>query len=115
MRAILYERPNVTLKDITRVMGVERHTVERACRNEGTTFLLLRQEHRFHHARAALAGAGCRSIKEIASEIGYSGRAFTRFVRAASGMTPTQFRHLLQNGDASTSVLKFSNKTSKNT
>lgn len=90
IRKELAARPNASLRTVQRVMLVERHVIEHACRLGGTTFLELRQETRFQKAREWLSRADeTASMKEIAAGLGYSARSFSRFVRARCGETPT--------------------------
>lgn len=88
--------PGITLSEMASLLGTERHTVERACRMHGTSFRILRQRARFLLACELLRNRGEQSIKQVSAAVGYSPRAFARFVGVHSGMTPNALRRALQ-------------------
>lgn len=78
-----------SLNDVARETGVERHVVERLVRSfTGKSFRELQREVLL--ARSAGLLRRGKSIKEVAFDVGFgSPQAFHRFVRRASGRTPT--------------------------
>ena len=88
--------PGVTLSAAVAMLGVERHTIERACRLNGTTFRGVRQEVRFVLACELLTSQAQLSIKQVSASIGYSPRAFARFIRLRSGRALRALRAALR-------------------
>jgi sulfate adenylyltransferase len=82
----------LTLSEVARLVGVERHTVEKAVRSvTGQTFRQLQRSLLIERAKLLLAQG--RSIKEVAFDLGFaSPQSFHRFVRSTSGKTPSWFR-----------------------
>lgn len=91
---LLSDDPTLTLSDVSRALGLERHTLERAFREHfGKTFRSVRLQIRFRHACVALTRQPPISIKEVAGELGYATpQAFSRFVVKMSGQCPAQLR-----------------------
>ena len=79
----------VTLTEVAREVGVERHTVERVVRSIiGQSFRELQRNLLSERANLLLEQG--RAIKEIAFEVGYgSPQSFHRFIRRAQGITPS--------------------------
>ena len=92
----VHAHPGITLSAAVAMLEVERHTVERACRLNGTTFRTLRQEARFELACKLLTSTDQLSIKQVAASVGYSPRAFVRFIRMQSGCAPHSLRAALR-------------------
>lgn len=82
----------VTLTEVAREVGVERHTVERVVRSiTGLSFRELQRNLLSERANLLLEQG--RAIKEIAFEVGYgSPQSFHRFIRKAYGITPSCLR-----------------------
>jgi AraC-like DNA-binding protein len=114
--------PRITLSEVSAELQIERHTIERACAETSKlSFRELQQQIRFENACALLSEPKPHSIKEVAAALGYSARAFTRFIERNSGCSPTELRaRLLGRGKdktrrkqapiASTDLPKRSNK-----
>ena len=79
----------------SKAVGVDRHTIEAACKGSGGTFLSLRQGARFEAACDLLSRRGPTSVKEVAVALGYSQAGFTRFVSKKCGLTPKGLRATL--------------------
>jgi len=90
--------PSMKLNDLARVLGVGRHYVERAISDiSGASFRDFRKERRLKRARQLLKNG--LLIKEVAGKLGYrSSKAFSRFIRTATGSAPSSMRHDI--GDA---------------
>ncbi|HSW40755.1 MAG TPA: helix-turn-helix domain-containing protein [Acidobacteriota bacterium] len=90
---IFSETPGKRLSDIAREMGVDRHTIENAVRTrKNCSFRDYRRDALLKAARAMLAQPGL-SIKEIGGKLGYaSGASFSRFIRQATGSSPSRLR-----------------------
>lgn len=86
--------PRTSLSAIAQRLGVERHSLERAVRRvTGKNFRQLQAEAVLRKAVDLLALEPSRSVKEISFLLGYkSSRAFSRFVRRASGNAPRELR-----------------------
>jgi adenylyl-sulfate kinase len=78
----------VTLSEIAREVGVERHTLEKVIRLiTGQSFRHLRQTVLLARAKTLLDQG--KAIKEVAFELGFvHPQSFHRFVRKSSGTTP---------------------------
>lgn len=93
-RSALAVRPRTNLSALSRQLGVDRHTLEKAIRAErGISFRELQREIILSYILEALRSGSDVSPKEIASNLEYSSvQAFTRFVRKVSGETPAKLR-----------------------
>jgi adenylyl-sulfate kinase len=82
----------VTLTEVAREVGVERHTVERVVRSViGQSFRELQKSLLCERANLLLEQG--RAIKEIAFEVGFgSPQSFHRFIRRTYGTTPSCLR-----------------------
>lgn len=98
--------PRLSLEDLSRRTGVERHTIEKAVRRAtGMTFRELRNRVMLEKAKALLEREPNHSIKEIAFQLNYrSHRAFSRFVRTMAGHSPKDFRQTTR-GDKTSETL----------
>jgi|SRR6266853_4017137 len=97
IHARLTTKPNTPLKDLATILGVERHTLEKAIRTEtGKSFREFRRHVMFNTVCSLLGSKPGSAIKEVSAHLGYnSPRAFARFVSAVSGSTPTELRKKL--------------------
>ncbi|MBN1569547.1 MAG: helix-turn-helix transcriptional regulator [Acidobacteria bacterium] len=91
--ALIAETPRIRLTEVARSLGVDRHTIENAMRSRRkTTFREYRRERLLQAARKMMDEPHL-SIKEIGIKLGYSSAAsFSRFVRQATGKSPSQLR-----------------------
>ncbi len=94
INSYLLSSPRVSLQELSRRTGVERHTIEKAVRMAtGMTFRELRNRMMLEEARRLLEDEPNRSIKEIAFMLNYrSQRAFSRFMRTMAGNSPSELR-----------------------
>lgn len=76
-------------------MKMSPATLRRRLRSEGQSFIAIRDELRFSHARAILSKSDC-SISEVALALGYAEpSAFHRAFLKWSGTTPAAFRNTI--------------------
>jgi two-component system response regulator YesN len=94
VRTHLDVEPRLRLSQLSWRLGVSRQTLEKAVRAAtGKSFRQCRSELLVVKARELLTSDGTRSIKEIAYSLGYrSPQAFARYVKMASGQSPSQLR-----------------------
>lgn len=94
VRSHLWFNPDLQLDELSQLLKVERHTVEKAVRlATGKTFRELKKDILFRLAIQRLRDDPSLSIKEVAFKLGYcSQRSFCRFVKAMAGCPPTQLR-----------------------
>lgn len=88
---IMVMDPYVKLSDLSQALGVERHTLGRAVLAvSGTTFRKLRRRLILERAMRYFHDEPNLSLKEVAARLGFSSaRAFTRYVKCATGLTPS--------------------------
>ena len=92
--ALISQTPRIRLAEVARTLGVDRHTIENAMRSRRQiTFREYRREILLQAAQNMMDRPDC-SIKEIGIKLGYSSPAsFSRFVRQATGKSPSQLRN----------------------
>ena len=93
---LLSSNPQLTLKEIARVIAADRHIVQRAVREQyGCSFRYLRNAIRISYISALLREEHRQYyIKEIAADIGITPNALSRFVKTMTGRYPTELRSL---------------------
>ncbi len=90
---VLGSRPRVALGDAARILGVDRHTLERACARDGKTFRDYRRDAILAAATNLLLITPPLSVKEVAFRLGFESLgAFTNFVTRATGRPPSRWR-----------------------
>ena len=86
---ILTSDPRISLGAVSQRLGVESHTIRRAVRRTyGQSLNQLRASalvRRYHELSTEIPA---RSIKEIAWQLGYTPRAFSRRFKQVSGRSP---------------------------
>ena len=94
IKSDLAGNPRSSLAALSLKFKVERHTIEKAVRvMEGMRFRDLRDELMLGRAKALMSLQPTLCIKEISYLLGYkSPQALARFVRAASGLSPSELR-----------------------
>ena len=99
--ALIDQKPWIRLGAVTRSLGVERHTVEKAFRlNTGKSFRAVRHGSLCRRAVQLFSSRGSASNSEVAFALGYeSERAFARFIRGSFGWTPSELRRRLRGSD----------------
>ncbi len=91
--ALVTKAPSIRLSDIARTLGVDRHTIENAMRaTRKISFREYKRRELLNMARLMLDKPDL-SVKEVGIRLGYSSAAsFSRFVRQATGRSPSQLR-----------------------
>lgn len=100
VRAELLARPRATLAEVSRGLAVDRRTLEKAVKHvSGKIFRELRQEVLLACFRDALLRSPSAPLKQVAFALGFSSlRSLDRFVKTATGMSPTALRELIPRG-----------------
>jgi len=86
--------PTVSLDELQTLLCIDRHTLLRAVKaHSGKTFRDFRADILLEHITQRFNDDPLRSLKEISFATGYgSQRSLSRFVKAKTGMCPTQMR-----------------------
>ena len=94
----LKSTPDLTLKELSRQLGIDRHTIEKACVDATCkSFREHKSSLKYAEVCRLLSEAHTTSIKQVAFSAGFSSpSAFTRFVRSAAGVTPIELRKRLR-------------------
>ena len=94
VRSHLWFNPDLQLDELSQLVRVERHTVEKAVRlATGKTFREMKKDILFRLAIQRLHDDPSLSIKEVAFKLGYCSQgSFCRFVKAMAGCSPMQLR-----------------------
>lgn len=89
--------PNLSLAELSRGAGVNRHTLHKAIFvGTGQSFRPFQQELTLKKAKQLLCSRSDMSIKEIGFSLGFkSERSFRRFVNRATSRPPVQLRRVL--------------------
>ena len=99
---LLRHQPQLTATEISRRLRVHRHTLHRALKLRGYSFASIRQGLVLESLHAHLTDGQTTSLKEIWAELGFaSASSFARYIRRATGKSPTEHRswlHLGPNG-----------------
>jgi AraC-like DNA-binding protein len=94
LRAVLEEQP-LSATIVAEAIGVDRRTLSRWLRSEGTSFRHVADEARFSVAKQLLADAHM-SLAEISAALGFSEpAAFSHAFRRWTGTTPSAWRKKL--------------------
>jgi len=94
---LLSENPRISLLQIARELGIERHTIEKAVHHvRQMSFLAHRQKELVRRAQVLLNDKRAFGEKEVAAKLGFASlEAFIRFTKVQTGMTPKQLRKRL--------------------
>ena len=104
---------HTTLGALALRLGVSRHTIGRALREEhGTPFRALKAQWLASAVRSELSRADGRSIKEVAGALACHPAAFARRVKRATGESPTSLRQSLR-GQGGANAVKVPRASSK--
>jgi AraC-like DNA-binding protein len=86
-----------TIDQVAAAAGVSRRTLSRKLRNEGESFSSILERTRAQIAIERLRSEPAMSVKDIATELGYSDQAtLTRMVKRWTGQTPSSIRKCVQ-------------------
>jgi AraC-like DNA-binding protein len=91
----LESNPNISLHLLTDDLGVNRHIIERTVRDlKKVSFRQYRADKIVQKACSLFTCMGSLSIKQIAGRLNFSSpEAFARFIKNATGLTPSQLRN----------------------
>jgi AraC-like DNA-binding protein len=93
IKAELGRNPAVTLRALTRKIGIDRHVLEKAVRYElDTSFRAYKQFKRLQLATNLIRTQKNLSLKEIAAMLGVSPNYLSRFISIATGQSPRKLR-----------------------
>lgn len=108
IQRLVRRQPQVSLSEAALELRVSRRSIESACRARlGLSFRELRGITRFQLAYALLR-TRTDSVKGIAYALGYgSPQAFSRFVRAMCGLSPTDIRAAENDSEVSSHAAKL--------
>jgi AraC-like DNA-binding protein len=97
---LVAESPAVQLHEIATALGVSCRTLRRAIRNElGMSFRGLQTQALVACVEAWRAKDTTLLVKELAYTLGFNDpRSFSRRVKAATGLSPTQLAHSASEG-----------------
>ena len=90
---LVSEQPWLTEAEASERLGVYRHTLQRALKANGWDFASIRQACVLERLERHFAGGKVASLKQVWTELGFaSASAFARYVRQATGKSPSQLR-----------------------
>ncbi len=94
INSLLSTEPSLGLRKISFLLGVERHTLERAVHSrKGMCFREYKQKLKLEQAVSLLAQDPNRSCRLVAKSLGFgSSAAFSRFIKTLTGHTPSEIR-----------------------
>ncbi|HEU0033893.1 MAG TPA: AraC family transcriptional regulator [Kofleriaceae bacterium] len=96
IHAALARDPRTSLDTVAKQLAMSPRTVKRKLADQGTTFSVIRDEHRRQRALLLIENRGL-SIGEIAQRLGYTELpSFTRVFRKWTGATPAAYRARLR-------------------
>lgn len=85
--------PRLTEAEASERLHVHRHTLQRALKENGSNFALIRQTVVLDRLERHFAAAEAASIKQVWTELGFpSSSAFARYIRRATGKSPSELR-----------------------
>lgn len=90
---LVRQQPRLTLAEVSEKLHVHRHTLQRALKAGGRSFALIRQSFVLERLECHLASSHVMSLKQVWTELGFaSASAFARYIRHATGRSPSQLR-----------------------
>ncbi|HKW88962.1 MAG TPA: helix-turn-helix domain-containing protein [Candidatus Acidoferrales bacterium] len=94
LAAVLMRRqPSLTQAEVSQSLGVHRHTLQRALKANGFSFASLKQVFVLERLERRFASARSASLKELWTELCFpSAAAFARYIRRATGKSPSELR-----------------------
>ncbi len=85
--------PGMTAAEASERLRVHRHTLQRALKSNGCSFALIRRASVLERLGRHFAAAECTSLKQVWTELGFSSAsAFARYIRRATGKSPSELR-----------------------
>jgi AraC-like DNA-binding protein len=91
---LISSNPRVTLSELSHSIGMDRRRIEYALREKyGCSFREFKNRARLNHVMALLTEENTRiSIKEVATTIGITPNALSRFIRSKTGNCAKELR-----------------------
>lgn len=90
---LLRQNPQLTVAEASELLGVHRHTLQRALRASGWSFAGMKQTLVLERLERHFSGAEAKSLKQVRTELGFpSASSFARYIRRATGKTPGGLR-----------------------
>lgn len=114
LEILMLVNPRIRISTVASMMGVGRHTIEKAVRSsKQMSFREYQRSELLRKAQLLLEGSGL-SVREIGVRLGYDAvSSFSRFLRRTTGKSPRQLRHELHKrqspGELSTQELRVTN------
>lgn len=92
---LVRHEPRLTASQVSQRLNVHRNTLERALKASGLTFTLLKRRVVLERLESHFAREQAVSLKELWTELGFaSASAFARYIRQATGKSPSELRKL---------------------
>jgi transcriptional regulator GlxA family with amidase domain len=100
--------PRIRISTVASLMGVGRHTIEKAVRSrKQMSFREYQRSELLRKARLLLESSGL-SVSEIGVRLGYDTlSSFSRFLHRATGRSPRQLRHELHQSQSPASLENY--------
>jgi AraC-like DNA-binding protein len=95
---LVRQHPRLTAAEASDRLQVHRHTLQRALKANGLSFGLIKQALVLEHLDGRLA-LRATSLKQVWTELGFtSASAFARYIRHATGKSPSELTRRLNLG-----------------
>lgn len=90
---LLQQQPSLTEAEVSEKLNVHRHTPERALKAGGCSFASLKKIFVLERLERHFASPQPTSLKQVWTELGFSSAsAFARYIRQATGKSPSELR-----------------------
>ena len=90
---LLRRQPSLTLAEISESLHIHRHTLQRMFKANGWSFASIKQAFVLDCLERHFSSAEPTSLKQLWTELGFnSASAFARYVRHATGKSPSELR-----------------------
>jgi AraC family transcriptional activator of pobA len=96
LEALMLANPRIQISTIASMMGVGRHTIEKAVRSSKQMSFREYQRSELLRKAQLLLEDSRLSVREIGARLGYDAvSSFSRFMHRTTGRSPRQLRHEL--------------------
>jgi len=90
---LVRQQPGLTEAEVSEGLHVHRHTLRRALKANDQSFALIKRAFVLEHLKRHFASAQATSLKLLWAELGFaSASAFARYIRHATGKSPSELR-----------------------
>jgi len=90
---LVRSQPGLTEAECADKLHIHRHTLQRALKAGGCSFALIKRAFVLERLKDNFASARAISLKQVWTELGFaSGSAFARYIRHATGKSPSELR-----------------------